>query len=270
MRIGSPARRSAPNKAMAGLKNTPLPLATERPVTFAVVAGTCAPPPGGSLHCSSKESQMSDTPFSGDATRSTKPMPADPLQKAADTGREAAAQIGNQASDTAGQLRQEAAGALEEIKAEGADVAEAAKERALGFAEEQKRVGAEHAQGLARAVHSAAGELEKTSPQVARYVHEAGSAMDSLSRTLRDSSPGELMGRMEDLARRQPVAFFGAAVLAGFALRFLPAHDQPGPARHLWRDGRFAAGDGRRPHRAALLLNGRAGLDPACPGPRRG
>ena len=42
--------------------------------------------------------------------------------------------------------------------------------------------------------------------------------MDGLARSLRDSSPGELMGHVEDLARRQPVAFFGAAVLAGFAM----------------------------------------------------
>jgi hypothetical protein len=119
---------------------------------------------------------------------------------------------------TAGQLRQEAAGAVEDIKAEGAGVAEAAKHQALGFAEEQKQLGADHAEGIARAVHGAADQLQETSPEIARYVQEAASAVDGLARNLRDSSPGQLMGQMEDLARRQPVAFFGAAVLAGFAL----------------------------------------------------
>jgi len=122
------------------------------------------------------------------------------------------------AGDTVGQLRQEAAGAVEDIKAEGAAVVEAATDQALGFAEEQKRLGADQAEGLARAVHGAADQLQGNSPQIAHYVHEAASAVDGLARSLRDSSPGQLMGQIEDLARRQPVAFFGAAVLAGFAL----------------------------------------------------
>jgi hypothetical protein len=132
---------------------------------------------------------------------------------------------------TAGQLRQEAAGAVEDIKAEGAGVTEAAKDQALGFAEEQKRRGADQAEGIARAVHGAADQLQETSPEIARYVQEAASAVDGLARGLRDSSPGQLMGQMEDLARRQPVAFFGAAVLAGFALaRF--AKSSAEEARH--------------------------------------
>jgi hypothetical protein len=122
------------------------------------------------------------------------------------------------AGATAGQLQQEAAGAVQDIKAEGVGVADAAKTEALDFAKEQKQRGAEHAEGIARAVHGAADQLLETSPQIARYVQEAASALDGLSRSLRDSSHGQLMGQMEDLARRQPVAFFGAAVLAGFAL----------------------------------------------------
>lgn len=132
---------------------------------------------------------------------------------------------------TNSQIRQEAVDAVEDVKAEGAGVAEAAKNQALGFAEEQKQRGAEHAEGIARAVHGAADQLQESSPQIAHYVQEAASAMDGLARSLRDSSPGQLMGQMDDLARRQPVAFFGAAVLAGFALaRF--ARSSAEEARH--------------------------------------
>ena len=132
---------------------------------------------------------------------------------------------------TTGQLRPEAVGAVEDIKAEGAGVAEAARTQVLGFAEEQKQRGAEQAEGVARTVHDAAGQLQEKSPEIARYVQEAASAVDGLARNLRDSSPGQLMGQMEDLARRQPVAFFGAAVLAGFALaRFAKASAEE--ARH--------------------------------------
>ena len=125
---------------------------------------------------------------------------------------------GSEARGTASGLRDEAAGVVRDVKAEGAAVVEAAQERASGFAEEQKEAGAEQADSLARAVHRAADELQSTSPQIARYVHEAASSVGHLARALRDRSPGELIGGVEDLARRQPVAFFGAAVLAGFAL----------------------------------------------------
>jgi hypothetical protein len=123
-----------------------------------------------------------------------------------------------EARAAAGTLREEAAGAASDIKKEGAEVVRAARERAMNFAEAQQQAGAEHAESVAQSVHGAADKLGETSPQVARYVHEAANAMEGLGRTLRESSPGELMGRVEDLARRQPVAFFGAAVLAGFAL----------------------------------------------------
>jgi uncharacterized protein YjbJ (UPF0337 family) len=130
----------------------------------------------------------------------------------------ATGEIRQQAAATAGQVREQAAGVVEDVKAEGTAVAEAAKDRALGFAEEQKRLGADQAEGIARAVHGAADQLQQNSPEIARYIHEAASAVDGIARTLRDRSPGELMGQLEGLARRQPVAFFGAAVLAGFAL----------------------------------------------------
>jgi hypothetical protein len=129
-----------------------------------------------------------------------------------------AAELASEARGAAGELQGEAAGVVQDVKAEGAAVVDAAQERATGFAEEQKEAGAEQADSLARAVHRAADELQGTSPQIARYVHEAASSVDHLARALRARSPGELIGGVEDLARRQPVAFFGAAVLAGFAL----------------------------------------------------
>jgi hypothetical protein len=39
-----------------------------------------------------------------------------------------------------------------------------------------------------------------------------------MARALRDRSPGDLLRAAEDFARRQPMVFFGAATLAGFAL----------------------------------------------------
>jgi len=123
-----------------------------------------------------------------------------------------------QASAAAETVKREATGALSDVKAEGAGVVATAKDRAAGLVEEQKEAGARQAEGIADAVHRAADQLQDASPAIARYVHEAASSVDGLARTLRDRSPGEMMGRIEEFARRQPVAFFGASMLAGFAL----------------------------------------------------
>ncbi|MBU8539314.1 hypothetical protein [Falsiroseomonas tokyonensis] len=145
------------------------------------------------------------------------PQP-DPLRQASADGRAALEQAKAGASEAADSVRREASGIAEELKAEGAGVLDAARQRAMGFAEAQKQAGAEQAEGFAEAVHGAADQLGEQSPVMARYVHEAASAIEDMGRTLRESSPADLLGRVEDLARRQPVAFFGAAVLAGFGL----------------------------------------------------
>jgi hypothetical protein len=125
---------------------------------------------------------------------------------------------GSELRRTGEDLRQEAGSLAQDLKREGQGVAEAAAERARSFADQQREAGAGQADTIARAVHGAARELDDTSPEVAHYVHDAAAAVDGFARTLRERSPGELMGQVEDLARRQPVAFFGATVLAGFAL----------------------------------------------------
>ncbi|HYF06211.1 MAG TPA: hypothetical protein VD970_01215 [Acetobacteraceae bacterium] len=137
-------------------------------------------------------------------------------------------------------LREEAAKAFEEVKAQGASVVQDATQRVAEFAEEQKEAGVRQAEGLARAIHRAADELEGNAPWMARYVHEAAESVDGMVRSLRDRRPRELLDSLESLARRQPMAFFGAAALAGFAIaRFA----RSSPPDH--RGGRYAyAGEG--------------------------
>ncbi|MGK7869453.1 hypothetical protein [Falsiroseomonas sp. E2-1-a20] len=189
----------------------------------------------------------------------------------------------DEARAAAGTIREEAAGAASDIKKEGAEVMRAARERAEGFAEAQQQAGAEHVDSVARSVHGAADKLGETSPQVAHYVHEAANAMEGIGRTLRESTPGELLGRVEDIARRQPVAFFGAAVLAGFALvRFAKSSADASRRRTGSDAGEYAGGysdyTGRRvehdnDHRAGAVSQRPVGaggapgwVPPATPG----
>lgn len=146
------------------------------------------------------------------------PAPGDTLRDAGRELRSTAAEAGAQAGEAASRLRDGAADVAAQVKAEASGVAGAVQERAAGFAEEQKHAGAEQAEGLARAVRRAAEELQGSSPQLAHYVREAAESTGQLAQALRNRSVGDLVNGVEDFARRQPVAFFGATVLAGFAL----------------------------------------------------
>jgi vacuolar-type H+-ATPase subunit E/Vma4 len=102
--------------------------------------------------------------------------------------------------------------------------------------EAQKARGAEAMQGFARAISSAASELENQSPAVARCVRDAAKQVDSLSSNIRGRSVTELMQAATDLARSQPAVFFAGAMAAGFALsRFLKSsagdNDAPSASR---------------------------------------
>ncbi|MBX6425302.1 MAG: hypothetical protein IRZ09_05190 [Variibacter sp.] len=147
-------------------------------------------------------------------------------------------------------------------------------------AEDQKAAGAQQIDGLARALHSAADELEPM-PAVADYVHRAAEGVDRLSSSLRESSIDDLIGGVMRFARTQPTAFFGASLAVGFALArfFKSSQADPGGGRAAHRsrheprhEARAAAptaapevwsaaqGEDRDPHRAGSTYTGaRAG-----------
>jgi hypothetical protein len=106
------------------------------------------------------------------------------------------------------------------------------KERARKVAEQQKQAGAEQIGGVARAVHGAARELEQKMPQAAGFVHDAAARLEGAAASLRERSVDDLIRSLNNFARSQPAAFFGGAVLAGFALsRFLKSSAEPGDER---------------------------------------
>jgi hypothetical protein len=122
---------------------------------------------------------------------------------------------------------------VEDLKTQAAQAAETAKSSLSAMAAEargkvneivdtQKRAGADQLSGFARAAHTAAGELEATSPSVARLVHDAAATVDEFAGNLRASDLRDVLSSVSSFARQQPVAFFAGSVLAGFALaRFL-------------------------------------------------
>jgi hypothetical protein len=130
---------------------------------------------------------------------------------------------------------------LERAQAIVGELACATQAAVMSVAEEQKQRAAQQVGGIAEAVRSAARSLDRSQiPTVARYADRTAAQIEDLSRALRERRWGELVGDLEDVARRQPVLFVAVAVAAGFLVgRFLSV-----PTR--WDDARSRRG-GLRP-----------------------
>ena len=102
------------------------------------------------------------------------------------------------------------------------------KQSARKIAEQQKEAGADQIGGIARAVHGAAREIEDKMPQAASFVHDAATRLEGAAASLHERSVDDVFRSLNNFARSQPAAFFGGAMLAGFALsRFLKSSAEP-------------------------------------------
>lgn len=189
---------------------------------------------------------MSGNTTGGGGQYQPQPSTSRPAESAKAAAEEGTERVKHEASRAAGQMQQQ-----------GEEIAAAAKERAGEFAREQKEAGAQQIDGVARAVKRAADELEQSSPELARYAREAASSVSGMSNALRERSVGDLFNEVNGFARREPAAFFGAAVVAGFALsRFLgssSAHHHPSASEGSRGD------DFRRSSMASVGASGQGG-----------
>lgn len=103
----------------------------------------------------------------------------------------------------------------------GEKVAEAT-DKAKSFAADQKDLAAGQINGVAAAITKVADELDGTDQQtVAKYARDLAAGLSSMGKTVEERDVDDLMGLAQDFGRKQPVAFLGAAALAGFvASRF--------------------------------------------------
>lgn len=136
-------------------------------------------------------------------------------------GRDALKQGTESAKDTARSV----AGNL---RSDASSFASGATEKAKSLAEDQKNAGAERLSTIASAVDRAAGDLEEASPHTARLIRQAAAKVEDLSSTLQNRSIEDLVDSARYYARRQPLAVFGGAVVAGVLLsRFLKSTAEP-------------------------------------------
>jgi gas vesicle protein len=152
----------------------------------------------------------------------------------------------NQNSGSSQDLKDQVADAGAEIKQRAGDVlrastetarekfkeaADAAKDAAAGAADrfqdqarEQQRSGADFVGRFAGNIRDAARAFENDVPFAARGINSAAQYVDEAAEKIRNGSFRDLVDGATDFAKRQPAAFLGLSVLAGFAaVRFLKA-----------------------------------------------
>ena len=131
------------------------------------------------------------------------------------------------AGEAASAFRQQASQAADEVKGAAASIAEQARARMNEIVGQQKMAGADKIAGVAKAAHSAAGDLDKTNPQLGRLVRTAAENVDRIAEDVRSRDIGDVLATLADFGRRQPVAFFGGAVVAGFLISRFFKSDVP-------------------------------------------
>jgi hypothetical protein len=141
----------------------------------------------------------------------------------------------DQAADAGAEIKQRAGDALrastEVARDKFKEAADAAKEAASGAADhvqdkarEQQRTGADFINRLAGNIREAAHAFDNDAPFAARGINSAADYVEDAAQRIRDGSFRDLIDGATDFAKRQPAAFLGLTVLAGFAaVRFLKA-----------------------------------------------
>jgi len=111
------------------------------------------------------------------------------------------------------------------------DVASQATDKLKQTVDGQKNAGAEYVGSLADTLRRAAREFDSDLPIAGTYIRKAASQVEEAADSIKTGNFNDLVRGAQSFARRQPTAFLGMAVLAGFGVvRFLKssANDSEG------------------------------------------
>ena len=122
----------------------------------------------------------------------------------------------------------------DKIKGQASDLVDAAKDVASQATDklkdavnDRKASGAEYIGSLADTMRRAAREFDTDLPIAGTYIRKAASQFEGVSDQIRNGNLNDLVRNAQSFARRQPTAFLGLAVLAGFgAVRFLKSSSE--------------------------------------------
>src|SRR3979409_1538369 len=179
-----------------------------------------------------------DQPGSGTAPHGfEKPAPAaKTVTEAVSAGRD----LKDKAIDMAGSSSEAIKGHASDFVDAAKDVASHATDKLKQTVDGQKSAGAEYVGSLADTIRRAAKEFDGDLPIAGTYIRKAASQVEGVADTIRTGNFNDIMRGAQSFARRQPTAFLGMAVLAGFGVvRFLKssANDTEGSGSRQDRFG---------------------------------
>jgi hypothetical protein len=137
--------------------------------------------------------------------------------------------LADQALSAAENAKDLAGSSAEALKGHASDFADAAKDVASQATDklkdavnERKSSGAEYVGNLADTMRRAAREFDTDLPIAGTYIRKAAEQVKGVSEGIQNGNLNDLVRSAQSFARRQPTAFLGLAVLAGFGVvRFL-------------------------------------------------
>jgi hypothetical protein len=106
---------------------------------------------------------------------------------------------------------------VDDARARGASLVGDMKDHVMTAADGQREGLAGQVSDVAAAIHQAGEHFKGNQDWIARIVEAGANELGTLASTLRTNDLEGLMGKLQELARRQPAIFVGAAMAAGFA-----------------------------------------------------
>jgi hypothetical protein len=169
---------------------------------------------------------MSDTDLNTRNENFTQNQNTGSSQNLKDQMADAGAEIKQRAGDVLRASTETARDKFKEAADAAKDAVTGAADRVEDQAREQQRTGADFVGRLASNIRDAAHAFENDVPFAARGINSAADYVDEAADKIRNGSFRDLVDGATDFAKRQPAAFLGLSVLAGFAaVRFLKASD---------------------------------------------
>ncbi len=182
---------------------------------------------------SSSSGNPGSTPYGFEKAASAATTAAKGVAEQAKGMTEQAKSVADQALSASRELKDKAVGmagsSAEAIKDRASEAMDAAKDMASQATDkfkqtvdDQKNQGADYVGNLADTMRRAAREFDHDLPIAGAYIRKAASQIEGVSDHIKTGNFSDLVSGAQAFARRQPTAFLGLAVLAGFgAVRFL-------------------------------------------------
>jgi hypothetical protein len=192
---------------------------------------------------------MADQTFRTDRAGASSSSPG--LEKSGETTQSAKEQALSAGREFRDKAREMAGSSTEAVKNQASGFVDAAKDAAAQAGDKlkeavdgQKNVGAEYVSSLADTMRRAAREFDKDLPIAGTYIRKAASQVEVVSDSIRNGNVDDLVRSAQSFARRQPTAFLGMAVLAGFGvIRFLKSSaEASNDSQPDWDTGRSTMG----------------------------